>query len=167
MFLMVLSIVSPTDFPNLLQSKLVTKVEAVPTAVFMPSAIVFPTSLQSVPSMKPLRNVATDFAILLQVFLMSSHWIFARAALSFCPAIFPISVKSAFAHASLIIWAKFAYLFVTSFSSKLPPSLPDDPPELLLLSSSSLLISSNPIRDFLTLSAALAAESPVLSRLAA
>ena len=95
----------PIAFPRLSQWKFSANVFAIPKAVLIPCARVFPTSFQSTVSRKPFRKVATLFAILLQVFLILSHGMLFSAAFSLLPTIAPISVKSAFFHACLIMSA--------------------------------------------------------------
>ena len=95
----------PIAFPRLSQWKFSAKVFAIPKAVLIPCARVLPTSFQSTVSRKPFRKVATLFAILLQVFLILSHGMLFSAAFSLLPTIAPISVKSAFFQACLIMSA--------------------------------------------------------------
>ena len=95
-------------FPRLSQLKVHANPSKATNAELMPSANVFPMAVNNpgVP-MNPLRNVAMLFAVFSRVPLIPSQEIPSKASLSFAPNIAPISVKSALAHASLIISAMF------------------------------------------------------------
>ena len=122
---------SEMAFPKLVQWKFCANVFANPIAVFNPCERVLPTSPQSVVSMNPFRNVAMLFAILFEVFLISSHGILCRAALSLRPTIAPTSVKSAFFQESLISFARSLNLLCTAVVSNMlsiPPRAPASAP---------------------------------------
>ena len=132
-------------------------------AVLIPSPMVVPTRDQSNAPTKPFINVPMLCAILFDVSLIFAQPMPSSAALIFSATIAPISEKSAFSHASLIIWARLANLSPTFSVSKESAGLdaPESPPLLLL--SCNIFSSSIPavaVASFFVLAVA-------LSRLAA
>ena len=101
--------------PSFSHLKVVTNVYNVSTAVLNPSVSVFPTKFQLRLSIAPLRNVAIDFAIFFDVFLILFQGIFGSASFIFFAKVLPMSLKLPFFHPSIsaffILFASCTALF--------------------------------------------------------
>ena len=156
--------VSPIDFPKDFQSNLCTNVCAALTAVFIPSAIVPPTSCQSVSLINPLSSVAIPLARCLAPLWILSQLMFFSAELTFLPIISPMTDQSSVARTSLILSAKLAILgsiFSVENISPTDPPEPLPPPESEL--DDRLFNSSNDCNCPLSFLAAFAALSTPLA----
>ncbi len=97
---------SPINFPTESQCVLSRKAFIPAIPVFMDSPIAFPIELpRPSTSTNPFIRVPIDFPIFLTVFCIFSQGMLSRASFSLLPIKAPISVKSASAHAFLIMSA--------------------------------------------------------------